>query len=152
MDSAHQTSLSFIISWSLLKLMSTELVMPSSHLILCHPLLLPLIFPSIRVFLMSQLFTSGGQSIGASGTASVLPMYIQGWFPLGLTGLISLQYQGLSRVFYSTPVREHKFFGARPSWWSNFGCDYWKNHSFDYMDLLSTKWCLCFLICYLGLP
>ena len=73
-----QTSLSIINSWSLLRLMSIESVMPSNHLILCHPLLLPpSIFPSIRVFLMSQFFTTGGQSIGVSASASVLPMNIQ---------------------------------------------------------------------------
>ena len=85
---AHQPSLSFTISQSWLKFMSIESVMPSNHLILCHPLLLlPSIFPSIRFFFpMSQLFASGGQSIGASASASVLPMNIQGWFPLGLTG------------------------------------------------------------------
>ena len=76
---ARQASLASTISWCLLKFMSVESVMPVSHFILCHPLLLlPLIFPSIRVFLMSQLFTSGGQSIGASATASVLPVNIQG--------------------------------------------------------------------------
>ena len=80
----------FTISLSLLKFMSTELVMPSNHLVLCHPLLLPSIFPSIRVFSVSQLFPSGGQSIGASASASVLPVNIQGWFPLGWTGWISL--------------------------------------------------------------
>ena len=76
------------LSPSWLKLTSIESVMPSNHLILCHPLLfLPSIFPSIRVFFpMSQHFASGGQSIGASASASVLPMNIQGWFPLGLTG------------------------------------------------------------------
>ena len=66
---------------------------------------------------MSWLFASGGQSIGAS--ASVLPMNIQGWFPLGLTGLISLQSMGLSRVFSSTTVWKHHFFGTQPSLWSN---------------------------------
>ena len=75
---AHQASLSFTISQSLRKLMSIESVMPSNHLILCHPfLLLPSIFPNIRVILMSQLFASGGQSIGASASASVLLMNIQ---------------------------------------------------------------------------
>ena len=75
---AHQASLSITNSKSLLKLMSIELVMPSNHLIFCHPLLLPLsIFPSIRVF-SSQFFTSGGQSIGVSASASVLPMNFQG--------------------------------------------------------------------------
>ena len=70
--------------------------MPSNHLVLCGPLLLlPSILPSIRVFPVSQFFASGGQSIGASALASVLPMNIQGWFPLGLTALISLQSKGL---------------------------------------------------------
>ena len=93
---AWQASLFFTISQSLLKLMSIELVMPSNHLILCQPLLLqPLTFSSIRVFSMSQFFPSGGQSIGAS--ASVFLMNIQGWFLLGLTGLISLQSRGLCR-------------------------------------------------------
>ena len=77
--------------------MSIESVMPSNHLVLCHPhLLLPSAFPSFRVFSVSQLFTSGGQSIGVS--ASVLLMNMQDWFLLGLTGLISLS-KGLSRVF-----------------------------------------------------
>ena len=79
---AHQASLSFAIFQSLLRLMSTESGMPSKHLVLCCPLpRLPSIFPSIRVFLMSHLFSSGGQSIGASASASVLPINIQGWFP-----------------------------------------------------------------------
>ena len=107
---ACQASLFFTICWSLLKLMSIELVMPSNHLILyCPLLLLPSIFPSIRVFSMSQLFTLGGQNTGASASASVLPMNIQSWFPLGLTGLISLQSKGLSRVFSST-IQKHQFF------------------------------------------
>ena len=97
---AHQAPLSSTVSQSLLKFMSIELVMLSNHLIFCCPLLLlPSIFPSIRVFPMSQLFSSSGQSIGAS--ASVLPVNIQGWFPLGLTGFISLQSKGVSRVFSS---------------------------------------------------
>ena len=64
---------------------------------------------------MSWFFSSGGQSIGASASASVLPMNIRGWFPLGLTGLICLQSKGLSRVFFSTTVWKHRFFGAQPS-------------------------------------
>ena len=89
---ACQAPLSSIICWTLLKFMAVESVMPSNHLILCHPhLLLPSICPSIRVFPTSQLFASGGQSIGASASGSVLPMNIQDWFPLGLTGLIFLQ-------------------------------------------------------------
>ena len=81
---ACQSSLSITNSWSLLKLMSIESVMPSNHLILCHPLLLsPSIVPSIRAFQMSRFFTSGSQSIGVSASASVLPMNIQDRFPLG---------------------------------------------------------------------
>ena len=74
-------------------------------------------FPASGSLPMSQLFTSGGQSIGAS--ASVLPMNIQGWFPLGLTGLIFLQSKRLSRVFSSTTIRKHQFFSTQPSLWSN---------------------------------
>ena len=159
--------MSFTISWSLLKFMSTELVMLSNHLILCCPLyLLPSIFPSIRVFSsestliwkdpdacsnscpsswwchptilssvvpfscllsfpasgsfpMSQLFASGGQSTRASASASVLLRNIQDWFPLGLTGLISLQFKGLSRVFFSTPIQKQQFFSTQPSLRSN---------------------------------
>ena len=117
---ACQASLSFTISWSLLKLMSIELVMPSNHLILyCSLLLLPSIFPSIRVFSMSQFFSSGSQSIGASAPASVLPMTIQDWFPLGLTGWISLQCKGLSTVLSNTTVQKHQFFGTQLSLSSN---------------------------------
>ena len=78
-----------------------------------HPTILssgPQSFPASRSFLMSWLFTSGGQSTGAS--ASVLPMSIQGWFPLGLTGLISLQSKGLSRVFSSTTDQRHQYYSA----------------------------------------
>ena len=92
---ASQASLSITNSPSLLKLMSIELVLQSNHLIPCHPLLLPSIFPSIRVFSKESGFTSGGQSIGVSASASVIPMNIQGWFPLGWTGWISLQSKGL---------------------------------------------------------
>ena len=100
----------------LLKLMFIASLMPSNHLILCHPLLLPpSIFPSISVFPMSWFFTSGGQSIGVSASASVLPMNIQDWFPLGWTGWIFLQSKGLSRVFSNTTVQKHQFFGAQLS-------------------------------------
>ena len=101
--------LSITNSRSLFNLMAIELVMPSNHLILCCPLLLLLsIFTNIRVFSgESKLFASGGQSTGASASASVLPMNIQGWFPLGLTGLISLLSKGLSRVFSNTTVQMH---------------------------------------------
>ena len=72
--------------------------MPSSHFILCHPLLLPPSFPASGFSPMSQFFVSGGQTIGVSSSASVLPMNIQDWFPLGWTGWISLQSKGLSRA------------------------------------------------------
>ena len=72
-------------------------------------------FPASGSFLMSWLFAAGGQSIGVSASASVLPMNIQDWFPLGLTGLISLQSKGLSRVFSNTTVEKHQFFSTQPS-------------------------------------
>ena len=71
-------------------------------------------FPALGSFLMSQLFTSSGQSIGASALASALPMNIQGWFPLGFTDLISLQSKGLPNVFSSTTIRKHQFFCTQP--------------------------------------
>ena len=101
------------------KPMSIESVMPSNHLILCHPFLLPSIFPRIRVFQMSQLFASGGQSIGVSASTSVPPRNTQDWSPLGWTGWISLQSKGLSRVFSNTTVQKHQFFGSQLSSQSN---------------------------------
>ena len=113
---ARQASLSITNSQSPPKTKSTGSMMPSNHLILCRPLLLlPTIFPSIRVFKVSQLFTSGGQSTRVSASASVLPMSIHDWFPLGWTGWISLQSKGLSRVFSNTAVQKHEFFGAQLS-------------------------------------
>ena len=107
----RQASVSITNSQSLLKLMSIESVMPSNHLILCHPLLLPpSIFPTIKVFSSERLFTWGGQSIGVSASASIFPMNIQDWFPLEWTGWISLQSRGLSRVFSKTTVQKHQFF------------------------------------------
>ena len=99
-------------------------------------------FPASGSFPMSQLFASGSQSIGASASASVLPINIQGWFPLGLTGLISLQSKGLSKVFSSTTVQKHQFFDAQPYLWSNSHIltDYWKNHSFDYVFHIRIHW------------
>ena len=102
---------------------------------------------------MSQLFASGGQSIRASASATVLPMNIQGWFPSGWTGWISLQSKGLSRVFSNTTSRNHQFFGAQLSLWSNSHIctqplekpQLWLHGS------LSAKFCLCSLIHCLGL-
>ena len=94
----------------------------------CHPTISSSVVPFtsfLQSFLasgsfpVSQFFTSGGQSIGVSASASVLPMNIQDWFPLGWTDLISLQSKGLSRVFSNTKVQRHQFFGAQLSLWSN---------------------------------
>ena len=123
---ACQDSLSITNSLSSLRLMSIESVMPSSHLILCHPLLLlPPIPPSIRVFPMSQLFTWGGQSTGVSALASFLPKKSQGWSPLEWTGWISLQSKGLSRVFSNTTVEKHQFFSTQLSSQSNSHIHTW---------------------------
>ena len=123
---ARQASLSITNSWSLLRLISIELVMPSNHLILCCHFSSHLqSFPSSGSFPMRQLFTPGGQSIGVSASASVLPMNIQEWFPLGWTGWISLQSKGLSRVFSNTTVQKHQFFGAQLSLKSNSHIHTW---------------------------
>ena len=112
---AHQA----LLSWNFLKFMSIEFVMLSKYLILCcNLLLLPSVFSSIRVFPNSQSFTSGGQSIGASASVSVLIMNIQGLFLLGLACLKSWLSKGFIRAFSSTTVRKHLFFGAQPSLWS----------------------------------
>ena len=117
---ASQASLPITNSRSSLRLTSIESVMPSSHLILCHPLLLlPSIPPQSESFLMSQLFSWGGQSTGVSAWASFLPKKSQGWSPSEWTGWISLQSKGLSRVFSNTTVQKHQFFGAHPSSQSN---------------------------------
>ena len=112
---AWQASLLFTISQNLINL--CLIMMPCSHLILCRSLLLmPSVFPRTRVFPVSQFFALCGQSIGASASASVLP--IQCWFPLGLTGFISWLSNGLSRVFSSTTIWKHQFFSAQPFLWS----------------------------------
>ena len=116
----------------LLKVTSIESVMLSNRLILCCPiLLLPSVFPSIRVFSMSRFFTSGGQSIGASASASILPTNIQVWLPLGLTGLISLLSKRLSRVFSSTALQKNQPLVLSLLLYMTTG----KNHIIDYMNL-----------------
>ena len=147
MDCSMPGSLFFTVFWSLLKLTFIELMMPSNHLILCHPFLL--LSSASGPFPMSQLFISGGQNIGAS--ALILPMNIQLWFPLRLTGLISWLSKGFSRVFSNTTVQKHSL-GLNLSYGPNFTSvhDYWKNHSFDYMDLCQQS-DLCFLVHCLGL-
>ena len=110
---ACQASLSITNSRSLLKLMSIESVMPSSHLILCCPLpLLPSIFPSIRVFSNESVLHIRWPKYWSSTSASVLPMNSQDWFPFRWTGWISLQSKGLSRVFSNTTVQKHQFFST----------------------------------------
>ena len=109
--------------------MAIESELPSSHLILCCPLLLlPSIFPSIGIFSSESALCIRWPSIGAS--ASVLPMNIQGRFPLGLTGLNSLLSKRISRVFSSTTIQKHQFFGTRPFLWSK--------HSHSYMTTGKT--------------
>ena len=93
----------------------------------CHPTISSSVFPfsclqscpASGSFPMSHFFTSGGQSIGASTSASVLGMNIQDWFLSGLTGLISLQSKVLSRVFFNTTIQKHQFFGTQVFLWSN---------------------------------
>ena len=132
---ALQASLSIANSWSLIKLTSSESVMPSNHLILCCPLLLlPSIFPSIRVFSSESALLIRCQSMGASSSTSVLPMKIQGWFSLVLTGLTSLQSNRHSRVFSNTTVQKHQFFGAQLSLWSNSQIHTWL------LEIALTRW------------
>ena len=136
---ACQASLSITNSRSLLELTSIKLVMPSNHLILCRPLLLlPSIFPSISVFSDESVhrirwpkYWSFSFSISPSNKYSGLISC--GRISFGLTGWISLQSKGLSRVFPNTTVRNHQFFGTQPSLCPTFTSipDYWKNHSFD---------------------
>ena len=114
---ACKTSLSITISWCLLKLMSIiKSVISFNYLILCHPCL-PSIFPSIRVFSNELALCIRWPSIGASASVSVLPINIQGWFPLGLTGLI-FHSRVVSRVLASTIIQKHQFSSAQPSLWS----------------------------------
>ena len=115
---ACRASLSFTISWSLLKLPSIESVMSSNHLIFCSPFSsCPQSFPASGSFPMSPLFPTDGQTIGAS--ASVFPKNIQGSFPLWLTTLISLQSKEFLKVLSSTTVWKHQLFCPQPTLWSN---------------------------------
>ena len=106
----------------------------------CHPTISPSdvfssclqSFPASGSFLMSQFFASGGQSIGASASVSVLPINTQDWSPVGWTSWISLQSKGLSRVFSNTTVQKHQFFDAQLSSQSNsYIHNHWKSHSLD---------------------
>ena len=132
-NSLHQAPLFFTISWSFLKFTFTKSVMPSKHLILCCPVLLPSIFqsfPASRSFPMSLFFSLGAQSIGASASTSVLSVNIQVWFPLGWTGLISLQAMGLSRVFSSNLIKSINSLALSLLYGPTLtsGHDYWKKN------------------------
>ena len=134
--------------WSLLKFMSIESVMPSNHLILCHPLLiLPSIFPSIRVFSNESLLRIRWSQYWSFSISPVneylgLTSFKIDWFDL----LVS---KGLSRVFSSTTIRKHQFFGAQPFLWSNSLIHTWlqKKPQLWLYTPLSAKWSLCFLLC-----
>ena len=122
----RQALLSFTIFQSLLQHMSIEPVMSSNHLILYHPLfLLPSIFLSIRVFSNELALRIRWPKYWSSVSASVLLMNIQDWFLLGVTGLVSLQSKGLSRVFSNTIVPKHQFFSAQLSLWANSHIHTW---------------------------
>ena len=122
---ARQAPLSITNSWSLLKLMSIKSVMPSNHLILCHPLLLPSIFPTIRVFCNESVLPIRWPKYWSFSFNISPSMNIQHWFPLECTGWISLQSKGLSRVFSNTTVQKHQFFGTQLSSQSNSHIHTW---------------------------
>ena len=149
---ALQALLSSILFRSLLRFISIVSVMLSNHLISATSFSFCLqSFPASRSG-MSRFFRSSSRGVGASASASVLPMNIQGWFPLGLTGII-LQSKGPSRVFSSTTNLKASilwcsaFFMAQLS---HLYMNYWKNHSFDYTDLCEQSDISCFLILCLG--
>ena len=141
MDCTTPGSLVRHYSWSLLKSMSIESVMPSNHLILCRPLLrLPSIFPRIRVFSNESALRIRWPKYWVSALASFLPKNTQDQSPLEWTGWISLQSKGLSRVFSNTTAQKNQFFGtqlASHPYMTTLTSihDHWKNHSLDYMDL-----------------
>ena len=114
---ARQNPLSVAISGSLFKFMAIESMMPSNHLVLCHPLvLLPSVFPRIRVFSSESVLHIRWLKYWSFSFSNSPPMTIQDWFPLGLTGWISLVSNGPSREFSSTTVWKHQFFSAQPSY------------------------------------
>ena len=124
---AHQASLSFIVSWSLFKLMPIESMMPSNHLVLCCPLLLlPSVFPSIKVFSNeSALHIRWPKELELQLQHQSFQLIVQDWFTLGLTGLSSLQSKGLSRIFSNATVQKHQFLTAQPCLWSNSHIHTW---------------------------
>ena len=136
--SACHASLFITNSWSLLKLLSIESLMPCNHFILCHPLLLlPSIYPSIGVFSNESVLHIRWPCIRASASVSVLPMNIQDWFPLRWAHWISWLSKGVSRIFSNTTVQKHQFFCTHLYLESNSQIHTWlleKSYS-DYMDL-----------------
>ena len=145
---ARQAFLSFSISRSLLRLilLSRRCHPPTSSSVIPFSCLQS--FPASGSFPVSRFFTSGGQSIGASASASVPPMNSQDWFPLGFTCLISLKSKGFSRIFSNTTVQKHQFFSAQLSLWSNSHiCTWLLEKPQAWLDgPLLAKWCLCFLV------
>ena len=135
---AHQASLSITNSWRLLRLISIESVILSNYLMLCCPLLLPLsIFPSIRVFSNESVLRIRRPQYWSFSFSISPSNNIQGWFPLGWTGWISLLSKRLSRVFWNTSVQRHhsSTLSFLYSLTHTSIHDYWKNNSFDYMNL-----------------
>ena len=123
---ARQASVSIINSQNLSKLMTIMLVMPSNHLILCHPLLLlSSVFPSIRVFPKESVLHIRWPKYWSFSCSISPSMNIPGWYPLGWTGWTSLKSKGLSRVFSNTTVQKHQFFGTQLSSWSNSHIHTW---------------------------
>ena len=131
---------------SLLKFMSMESVMPSNHLILSPPSPPALNLFQHKVFSNELALHIRQPIIRTSASESVFPMNIQGWFPLGLTGFVSLLFKGLSRVFSSTTVWKHQLFGTQPSLWSNSHIHTWllEKPKLGLYGPLLAKWCLCF--------
>ena len=138
---ALQASLAIFPKLKLMSNWGSDAIQP---LILCHPLLQS--FPASESFLMSQFFTSGG----VSASRSVLPMNIQDWFPLGLTGLISLQPKALWRIFSNTRVQKHQFFSPQPSLWYSSHINTWLLEKIALQTFVSKVISLCFLIYCLG--
>ena len=144
---APQAPLSSTISWSSLKFMFIELVMPSSQLILCRPLLLlPSSFPRIRVFSSESPLWLVWPKYWSFSFNIILPMNTQDYSPLGWTSWISLLSKGLSRVFSNTTVQKHQFFGLSFLYGPTLTSihDYWKNHTFDYTEFVDKVMSLLF--------
>ena len=143
-SAARQASQSITNSWSLLKLMSIELVMPSNHLTLCHPFSCLQSFPASGCFQMSQFFASVGQSIGVSALASVLPMNIQDWFPLGWTGWISLQSKGLSGALSNITVQKQPRCPSADEWirklWYIYTMEYYSAIKKNTFESVLMRW------------